>query len=152
MIQGDDTKAQRLMEVISRFKKAEWHKTVMEGYKPSEMRLLYFIQKGCRQDERGVTISTLSSMMGVSSPTVTPLVRSLEDSGLVVRYNDQEDRRVVRVTLTEKGEAVRKEVKAANIRYFTELTDYLGEERSVQLAELLELVFHYLEKKHKPTG
>ncbi|GIP51467.1 MarR family transcriptional regulator [Paenibacillus sp. Marseille-P2973] len=149
MNMGEDPMAQRLMEVLSRFRKAEWHKTPKEGFTPSELKVLLLIQKGSLKENRGVAISTISSMMGVSPPTVTPLVRSLETQGLITRFNDQEDRRVVRVKLTEKGEEIRREVKAAYARYFTELNSFLGPERSSQLADLLELVFQYLDEKHK---
>jgi len=145
---GEDSKAQRLMEVLGRFRKAEWHKQALDGYKPSELRVLFMIQKGSLKEERGVTISSISSMMRVSPPTVTPLIRSLESGGLVVRIYDQEDRRVVRVKLTEKGERVRQEAKTVYARHFKELSDFLGEERSTQLADLLELVFQFLKEKH----
>ncbi|WP_334072726.1 MULTISPECIES: MarR family winged helix-turn-helix transcriptional regulator [Paenibacillus] len=146
---GDEPGAQRLMEAIARFRRADWHKKVLEGYKPSELRVLSMIEKGGLEDARGVTISAISEMMRVSAPTVTPLVRSLESMGLVVRLHDEEDRRVVRVRLTEKGERIREESREVYTRHFKELHDYLGETRSDQLADLLELVYRFLEQKHE---
>lgn len=146
---GGEPGAQRLMESIARFRRADWHKKVLEGYKPSELRVLSMIEKGGLDDARGVTISAISELMRVSPPTVTPLVRSLESSGLIVRSHDEEDRRVVRVRLTEKGMRIRRESREVYIRHFKELYDYLGEARSDQLADLLELVYRFLEEKHK---
>ncbi|MNZ66167.1 putative HTH-type transcriptional regulator YusO [compost metagenome] len=148
MISGNEHRAHRLMSAFNLLKKTAWHKAV-EGYKPSELKVLFFIKRGAGRDSRGVTVSEISSMMGVTSPTVTPLVRSLEDNGLVIRYNDQEDRRLVRVKLTEEGDALtRRSIKLYTDR-FEGLYDYLGDERSDQLADLLELVFQYMEEQKK---
>ncbi|MNW46148.1 putative HTH-type transcriptional regulator YusO [compost metagenome] len=148
MILGDEHKAHRLMSAFNLLKRMEWHKAV-EGCKPSELRVLFFIKRGARKDSRGVTVSEISSMMGVTSPTVTPLVRGLEDQGLVIRYNDNEDRRLVRMKLTEKGDAITRKATGLYIGRFEGLYDYLGEERSNQLADLLELVFQYMEEQRQ---
>ncbi|MNO58827.1 putative HTH-type transcriptional regulator YusO [compost metagenome] len=148
MILGNEHRAHRLMSAFNQLKRMDWHRGV-EGCKPSELRVLFIIKRGSSRDSRGVTVSEISSMMGVTSPTVTPLVRSLEDNGLVIRYNDQEDRRLVRVKLTEEGDALtRKSIKLYTER-FEGLYDYLGDERSDQLADLLELVFQYMEEQKK---
>jgi len=146
---GETPKTQRLMEVFNRFRRAGWHKPPLEGLKPSEVKVLFFIHRGSRNDPRGVMISAISSMMEVTSPTVTPLVRSLEKRGLVVRYTDEEDRRAVRIKLTEQGEAVTRKAHEAYTRRFTGLINYLGEEKSGQLAELLEQVYEYLDQQHR---
>ena len=51
-------------------------------------------------------VSELSSRMHVTSPSITQLVTSLEERGLVVRTMDREDRRSVKVSLTEKGNEI----------------------------------------------
>jgi DNA-binding MarR family transcriptional regulator len=149
VIIGDDPKARRLMEAFNRLRRFEWHKTRGSQCKGSEIRLLFFISRGCREDARGVTISTLSAMMDVTSPTVTPLIKGLESNGLIIRYNDQEDRRVVRVQLTEKGNEVTKEAVEFYKKRFMGLYDYLGEEKSAQLSELLEQVHQYVDERDK---
>ncbi len=51
----------------------------------------------------GLTIGTLSQKGGIDAPTVTGIVKRLEHSGLVERIHDREDRRVVKVFLTDEG-------------------------------------------------
>lgn len=145
MIMGDDTKAQRLLKAFNRLHRSEWNRMPLANCKASEIRVLFYVKRGCAQDNRGVTISEISSMMGVTSPTVTPLIKGLESSGLVLRYNDQEDRRVVRVQLTDSGEEVAQKAMKNFEQRFTGLFDYLGEEKSTQLADLLEQVHQYKE-------
>ncbi|MEF2968265.1 MarR family transcriptional regulator [Paenibacillus sp. M1] len=146
---GEEPKARRLLEVFSRFRKLRWHHDEIVGFKPSEIRVLFFIQMGCLKEERGIPVSKISSKMHVTSPTVTPLVKSLESQGLVVRNHDQEDRRVVRVKLTEEGEKLCRDLRASQQQSFKELMEYLGPERIDQLADLLEMVFRFMEEKRK---
>ncbi|AZK48882.1 MarR family winged helix-turn-helix transcriptional regulator [Paenibacillus lentus] len=153
---GDDPVAQRLLEAVHRFRRAGLHKMAIDGWNNSEIKMLMCIQWGCVQDERGSSVSSLSSMMEVTSPTITQLIKSLERGGLVTRYNDQEDRRVVRVKLTEKGEAVTRLAKEDLARRFKNLYEHLGAEKSEQLASLLEQVYDYLDasmsEKHEING
>ena len=54
----------------------------------------------------GLTVGTISQKRGVDAPTITGIVRRLEQSGLVERRHSLEDRRVVRVYLTPEGQDI----------------------------------------------
>jgi len=51
----------------------------------------------------GQTIGTMSQKRGVDAPTATGIITRLEHNGLVERRHDREDRRVVKVYLTDEG-------------------------------------------------
>jgi DNA-binding MarR family transcriptional regulator len=51
----------------------------------------------------GLTIGSMSQMRGVDAPTGTGIITRLEQNGLVERRHDREDRRVVKVYLTDEG-------------------------------------------------
>src|SRR5215468_11346104 len=51
----------------------------------------------------GMTIGTMSQKRGVDAPAATGIITRLEQSGLVERRHDREDRRVVKVYLTDEG-------------------------------------------------
>jgi len=53
-----------------------------------------------------ITLGELAAAEQVKPPTMTRLVRALEDAGLVQRDIDHNDRRVVRLHATPKGESV----------------------------------------------
>src|SRR5437588_4232450 len=57
-------------------------------------------------EQDGLTIGSLSQARAIDPPTVTGIVGRLEQSGLVERRHVREDRRVVRVFLTEEGRDV----------------------------------------------
>jgi DNA-binding MarR family transcriptional regulator len=50
-----------------------------------------------------LTIGAIGLKRGLDAPTVTGIVSRIEHSGLVERRHDKEDRRVVKVYLTEEG-------------------------------------------------
>jgi DNA-binding MarR family transcriptional regulator len=83
----------------------------------------------------------------VTSPTVTQLIKGLEANGLIERNIDPEDRRSVGIKLTEKGEMITQQAAAAFEEDTNGLIEYLGEEQSNQLAELLMKAYHYYEEK-----
>ena len=51
----------------------------------------------------GLTIGSISQQRGVDAPTITGIVKRLEQSGLLERVHNREDRRVVKVYLTAEG-------------------------------------------------
>ncbi len=51
----------------------------------------------------GMTIGTMSQKRNVDAPAVTGIISRLEQIGLVERRHDRQDRRVVKVYLTEEG-------------------------------------------------
>src|SRR5436190_18662863 len=53
--------------------------------------------------EDGMTIGTMSHKRGVDAPAATGIITRLEQTGLVERRHDREDRRVVKVYLTAEG-------------------------------------------------
>ncbi|HWZ20976.1 MAG TPA: MarR family transcriptional regulator [Ktedonobacteraceae bacterium] len=54
-------------------------------------------------EQDGLTIGTMSQMRGVDAPTATGIITRLEQNGLVERRHVREDRRVVKVYLTDEG-------------------------------------------------
>lgn len=53
--------------------------------------------------EDGQKVKTLGDRLGLDSGTLSPLLKRLEQSGLVSRKRDAEDERQVKITLTPQG-------------------------------------------------
>ena len=64
-------------------------------------------------EEDGLMVSDIGERLFLDSGTLTPLLKRMEATGLVVRLRDTEDERRVRVKLTAAGNKLR--VKAADI-------------------------------------
>ena len=54
-------------------------------------------------EQDGMAIGTMSQKRGVDAPAATGIITRLEQIGLVERRHDREDRRVVKVYLTDEG-------------------------------------------------
>lgn len=108
----------------------------------SEARLVILLDE--HGSKTGMKVSELSTRMRVTSPFVTQLLTSAEEKGLVMRQIDPNDRRMIRVFLTEKGKQAAEEYKNELRRWFSDLAQYLGEEDSRQLIRLMHKLFHYL--------
>ena len=59
----------------------------------------------------GLPLRAIGERLALDSGTLTPLLRRMDEAGLVTRVRDSEDERLVRIHLTSKGK--RLEAKAA---------------------------------------
>ena len=143
----DNPLAQKLLRAFMQFHKAEWHQRSIAGCKPSEIRVLFCIKKSVKPDTPEIKVSEISKLLQVTSPTITQLLKGLEAHGLIERHIDPADRRAVGITLTEKGEKVTQQAAEAFSASLHGLIEYLGEEQSNQLAELLTKVSRYYSEK-----
>lgn len=145
MAQTRGEAAQRLLEAFSRFRRVNWHQIPGVGLRPREIMALNLVRTAT-PGGAGITISEISDATGVTSPTVTQLINSLEAEGYVERGADPSDRRAVRIVLTPKGETALQSALDAFFAAFDGLVGYLGEEDSLALARLLSRVFDYFSK------
>lgn len=53
------------------------------------------------------TVSEIGEPLFLDSGTLTPLLKRMESAGLIVRKRDTQDERVVRITLSDAGNALR---------------------------------------------
>ena len=142
-----DVTAQKLLRAFMQFHRAEWHQRTVAGCKPSEIRVLFCIRKSTKPDAPEMKVSEISKLLQVTSPTITQLLKGLEANGLVERRIDPTDRRAVGITLTQKGEKVTEQAAKAFFTSLHGLIEYLGEDESNELADLLAKVSRYYNEK-----
>jgi MarR family transcriptional regulator, organic hydroperoxide resistance regulator len=61
-----------------------------------------------------LTVKSVADRLDLDSASLTPILKRLEVSGLILRKRSKTDERVVKITLTDKGQALQDEV--ANIQ------------------------------------
>ena len=76
----------------------------------------------------GVTLHALAEALSTSAPTASGLVNRLAEKGLVTRVEDETDRRVRHVQLTEAGQETLAALDFAYERLLTEIVDLLDTE------------------------
>lgn len=93
-----------------------------------------------REESNAAMPSILAEKVGVSRATMTGLIDGLEQSGLVTRVFAKEDRRSVKIKLTDAGQAKLDIVMPDYYRRLRQCMQGLDEEKRVQLQQLLGLV------------
>jgi DNA-binding MarR family transcriptional regulator len=139
--------AQKLMRAFMQFHRVEAHQRNFDDCTPGEIRMLFFLRYAAKSGNPEMKVSEISKRLHVTSPTVTQLLKGLEANGLVERHIDPTDRRAVGITLTKRGELVVVKASEAFEASFEGLIEYLGEEDSNRLADLLEKVSRYYSEK-----
>jgi DNA-binding MarR family transcriptional regulator len=102
------------------------------GVSPQQYRMLKLIGAG------GERSAKLAEKLAVARPTLTSTADSLVSAGLAVRHAEPGDRRVVRLFLTEAGQAAVDRADEAYGSWFGSLLDHTGHREQV-LASLSHL-------------
>lgn len=82
-------------------------------------------------------LSSVADFMGVSKPTVTGLMNTLEKDGFVRRAHDEEDRRRIDIVLTEKSLELFKRFEAKTTFVIEEFLNSVPEDSQVKLNETM---------------
>lgn len=117
--------------------------------KHSEKMLLFVIQSVMEEHPCGVSVSDLSRLLHVKPPSITTPLNHLEEKKLVVRIQDSNDRRIVRVQITEKGCTLFDQMKTVFFERTRGLLEYLGEKKAKEYLLLTEEVLQYVKSKHE---
>jgi DNA-binding MarR family transcriptional regulator len=88
----------------------------------------------------GLTIGIIGLKRGLDAPTVTGIVNRLEHNKLVERRHDKEDRRVVKVYLTDEGRDLTRYLYEAAETFNEILTRTLSEDEVKRLRTQLQQI------------
>lgn len=110
---------------------------------------LYFMDQGMMA-EAGISPSLLEHWRGVSKSTMSILLRNLEEEGWITRTVDTQDRRRVRIRLTEKARALMERHAPEHLRFLNQLATALSPEEREQLIRLLRRLYQGLREQAGP--
>lgn len=136
---GNYMNEEKAKQVIDAFEKAEKitqsRTPLPSGVIPSHIKLIDWIyqlsQKG------NVKVSDLAEALHLSRPGITRSLNKMEEIGLIEKNTNQEDRRVVYVSLTKKGE----EIYYFYVdKYFKKLADRLSVYKDEDIQKMIEMV------------
>ena len=118
--------------------------------KHSETMMLFELGEIANKYPNGISISELSNYLNVTPPSITQVISGLEKKGMLERTMDTTDRRIIRVKLKDTGINFIEKNRRHMVASIQELVEYLGEEKSSQLASLIDEVYQYA-SEHKRT-
>lgn len=99
----------------------------------------------CLNDENGLTLREIGNRTLIDSSSMTVLVDKLEKDNLVERHLDTEDRRAIRVLITEKGQAIAEELAKIGSGFNARLYDMLGEGNQKEFTHGIKNILNGLE-------
>jgi len=100
-------------------------------------------------EEKGITIGELSSQLFLAFSTTTDLVDKLEEKNLVERRKDEKDKRLVRIYLLSKGEAIIHSVIRNRQQFLEETISDLPNEVMENFRQGLDSLYNQIKTKKK---
>ncbi|MCI2413976.1 MAG: MarR family transcriptional regulator [Candidatus Aramenus sp.] len=102
------------------------------GYSYTEIQVLFQVSIGPRN------ITEIAEQIGIGKSTVTELVEKLEKKGLVSKEKQEEDKRYVRISITEEGKKVLDSTREEYKKILTSILTRVNEEEVIKFFEEVE--------------
>lgn len=122
---------------------------VIKQYRPylDELDLTYtqYIAMMVFWENKKLSVKELGEKLFLDSGTLTPVLKSLETKGYVLRSRSKEDGRVLEVELTEKGEALKE--RAVSVPQSVAGCVKLNPDEAMRLYQLLYKVLEALKDR-----
>ena len=144
-----DSIAQNLCEAVVLLPKQLLHVDELTrgfGMPFSHVQILVMLSKG------DITIGDISTTLGIAKPNITPLLDSLSERGLVQRIRGAGDKRIVNVHLTEDGEKILEQMRAAVASQVAGWEEDCNRSEIKQMNNALAFLLQIAERKNKGTG
>jgi DNA-binding MarR family transcriptional regulator len=125
--------ADLLHQLTRRIRGAQAERLAPFGLTPGQERALRMITRS----EEPPRMTELAEHLGIAPRSVTTVVDALEEAGLVRRETDPRNRRAIRLHLTDRGLALRDEMREARRRAADDLFAPLTPEERKTLGDLL---------------
>ena len=88
-------------------------KEVVRKYKPYldaiDLTYTQYITMMVLWEHKEITVKEIGEFLYLDSGTLTPVLKTLEKKGLLTRHRSGEDERVLKICITEKGEALKEQ-------------------------------------------
>lgn len=119
---------------------------LMKNVTLSELKLIYCAEDYRKNEGRPVSSAEAAERLGISAPAVSRTVKGLEVKGCLKRRLDDNDRRSIKIEVTENGRAVLEE----NMKKCIALLDRIFAEFSdEELADMVRLHCKFTDELRK---
>lgn len=105
--------------------------TTFHDFSQAEGYVLISIKKG------GIPVTKIAPLMGIEPTSLSRLLKTMEEKGLVYREKDNDDRRVVKLFLTKKGLELKKISRNMVVDYNKSIYDAIGNEEMEQFLKTM---------------
>lgn len=109
---------------------------IITGMSPSEFSTLCCAEQYLKNNGTAASVAEIAALMGVSVPAVSRTLRSLQGRAWIERTVDEDDRRSVRVTITQEGRAKLLENMSRVVKVLNRIMSVFTEEEMRTAARL----------------
>lgn len=109
-----------------------------------QIHTLFFLKK-----QKNAQMREIAENFRIELPSATSLLNKLVVLQLVKRQSDLQDRRLVRVVLTEKGEALLEKAMEEKTAHIEHMLSFLSDFEKKELVRLLEKLNSRMEKEYE---
>ena len=96
--------------------------------------------------EEGIPAMKIGPLMGLEPRSLTRLLKSMEEKGLVFRQVDKNDKRSVRVMLTKEGRKMKEKSRETVLRFNEAVRDQVSESKLNVFFEVVQNINQVIEK------
>lgn len=98
-------------------------------------------------DKEGTPSTSLGPKMGMESTSLSRTLKRMEDQGLITRKRDENDGRMVRILLTDRGKDLRSLAKLTILDFNEEVREHLSADDLKNFFHVMETISGILEKQ-----
>lgn len=98
--------------------------------------------------EEGTPATKIAPLMGLEARSLTRLLKTLEERGAIYRQVDANDKRCVRIFLTEEGKKGRERAKETVVRFNQAVRDEIPEKKLEVFFDVIKNINKILEKNN----
>ena len=146
-MEKNDEFTKKIFDLIARLKRTQVHPENNSSNDLRRSEELFLINMDLLATNNSIKITDLINSLKFAPSTISTFLKSLEDSGHIIRETNRENRREVLVYITEKGQQKIAIAKARHVNLIKELTTYLGTNDANKLIEILEKTVIFFEKR-----
>ncbi len=138
--------AARLLDEIGVFRKVWENVQPPPPFKKGDIMLLGMMLEKEKMGESPLTAKNLAQMLKQTPPGISQRVNALVDMGLISRKADENDRRVMFISLTEQGRRIAEKALEHMLEQLSKALEVMGKEDTKQLLFLLHTFSDAMQK------
>jgi MarR family transcriptional regulator, organic hydroperoxide resistance regulator len=98
--------------------------------------------------EEGTPATKIAPLMGLEARSLTRLLKSMEEKGLINRESDSSDKRMVRIVLTKEGKKKKEKSREVVLRFNEVVREKIGGQELNVFFEVLQKISRIIEKNN----
>ena len=99
-------------------------------------------------EKEGTPSTKLAPKMGMEPRSLTRMIKTLEDNGVIEKRADKEDKRMVRLFLTKEGKKLRKQATNIVMQFNQKIREEIPDEELEQCFNTLNKVNQIIDKNN----